>query len=147
MNIVKSLTASVVALIIFFLVTGVIEFLFNILDRLRGDKFLLQEIWSSILAAILGSYFAMKCIERLFSKYRRLIILTVYSTAHLAFLIWALYYMVPSAPKLGFGIKKFSIQILTPVASILTAFLALNESVIDREANLEDFGITDDDFE
>ena len=141
-----SFVASVLAFILFFSLTGIFEFVFHALDQIRGDNLFLQNIWSSLFAAIIASYLAMKTIELIFSKYRKIYILTLYSASLLAFLIWSLYVMIPTAKLAGFTIQDFLIQVLDPLAAIFTALFTLKESKI-KEKSLENYEISDDDFE
>ncbi|MEW6520653.1 MAG: hypothetical protein AB1461_14705 [Thermodesulfobacteriota bacterium] len=143
---IKSILAALVSLVLFFILTGFIEFLFRVLDEIRGSNFLLQEIWSSVFAAGIASYLSVKTIRHIFPSFHKDAFLITYAIFLLIFLVYSLYLMIPFAGKAGFGIKEFSIQVLTPLCAIVAAYMALDSYTEKNEANFEDLGISDDDF-
>ncbi|MCJ7600357.1 MAG: hypothetical protein MUO63_02515 [Desulfobulbaceae bacterium] len=141
---IKSILATLVSIVIFFILTGIIEFLFRFLDEIRGSKFLLQDIWSSVLAAGIAGYISAKAIRYIFINFHKITYLITYSAFLLIFLVFSLYLMVPVASEAGFGFKEFSIQILTPICAMVSVYIALEDYA--EENSVEDNCITDDDF-
>lgn len=146
-HVLKSAIASFIAIIAFFVLAGIFEFSLRLLGELTAHKSSLQEVWSSLLSAILASCCAMKLVGRVIKDYRRIAVLLLFSVVLLTTLGWSLYYMIPAAHALRFGFKEFIITTLTPVLAIVTAFMTLKRSEFDEEKPLKEYGIADDDFE
>ena len=148
MRIFKSLLGVVLSLILFWVISTLSYWALVLLESFRSwtwfhggelfrtfSKILVghhaypspQGFFNNLLATGVGAYLAIKGVDKLLKEYSRKIVFYGFSVSLILFTGYAIILMIPAAKDLGFGFYSFSIQILTPVVAIGTAFFTIGK--------------------
>lgn len=150
MRIFKSLIGVIIAIILFWIIFTLSYWVLGLLESLRswtwvhqggflrtlskifvgsqaypseyiiGSK--LQRFFINLMATGIGAYLAMIGVDKILRTYSKKFVLYGFSAVLILFTMYALILMISVAKQAGFEVYDFSIQILTPIVAIVTAY-------------------------
>lgn len=127
MQTLKSIGGCVIALVIFVFVWFLSNLALKLLYTLRGDLSTIDNLCRELLSSGFGAYFAMTGVDKILKTYNKNIVFYGFSSVLILFTIWGLYVMIPVREQVGFMTYDFSIQILTPLVAIATAYFTISK--------------------
>ena len=119
---IKSIFGIILALLIFIVVWFVGNAALYLLDTLRDNRSFLQDAFREIITPGLGAYLAMIGVDKVLKAYNRSIVFYGFSVIIALVFVGSIYGMIITAKATGFGIYDFTMQTLTPIVIIGTAY-------------------------
>jgi hypothetical protein len=122
MQIFKSVSGIILALVIFTVVWYIGNVILSLWDTLRDNRNFLQDAFRELFTPGLGAYLAMIGVDKILKEYNKSIIFYGFSIIIVLVASCSIYLMILTAKEAGFDIYDFTMQTLTPIVVIGIAY-------------------------